>query len=284
MDRFDLYRHSRPLRPGRKTLGLLLLAVGAALAATGCGTLPDGSRWGQDAFTCFDSDRIAKAARDALLNPHTLLPLAGAAVFAIDDFDEKASDWATRHAPIFGSEEDARQASNDLKTILAVETVVTALATPSGDETGPWVYAKLKGLAVEGGAIGLTQTLTGAMKSAVSRDRPNQENDNSFPSGHSSSAFAYATLSNRNLDSIDLPTGVRPVLQTGNVILAGGVAWARVEGRKHYPSDVLFGAALAHFLTAFIHDAFMNLPDQDRASLTAFPVEAGAGIQLAVRF
>ncbi len=118
----------------------------------------------------------------------------------------------------------------------------------------------------------------------VVRDRPDESNDNSFPSLHSSTAFACATLSNRNLDSVDLPTGFRPVLQTGNLVLAGGVAWARVEGRKHYPSDVLFGAALAHFLTAFIHDAFMNLPDQDRASLTAFPVDAGAGIQLAVRF
>ena len=70
----------------------------------------------------------------------------------------------------------------------------------------------------------------------------------------------------------------------GNVVLAGGVAWARVEGRKHYPSDILFGAALGHFVTAFIHDAFLNLPDPERASLTTFPVEAGAGIQLAIRF
>lgn len=261
-----------------------IILFGLVLATAGCATLPDGSRWGQHAFTCFDSNRIAKAAKDAFFSPHTLIPLAGAAVFAIDDFDEKASDWATDHTSIFGSEEDARRASNDLKTFLAVETLVTALATPSGDEAGPWAHAKLKGLAVEGGAIGATQGLTGVTKDAISRDRPNQENDNSFPSGHSSSAFAYATLSNRNLDSIDLPAGIRPALQTGNVVLAGGVAWARVEGRKHYPSDVLFGAALGHFLTAFIHDAFMNLPDQDRASLTAFPVEAGAGIQLAVRF
>lgn len=261
-----------------------IILVGLVLGTAGCGTLPDGSRWGQDAFTCFDSNRIAKAARDAFLSPHTLIPLAGAAAFAIDDFDERTSDWATKHTPIFGSEEDAREASNDLKTVLGAETLVTAIATPSGDEAGPWAYAKLKGLAVEGAAIGLTQSLTGVLKSAVSRDRPNQENDNSFPSGHSSSAFAYATLSNRNLDSIDLPTGIRPVLQTGNAILAGGVAWARVEGRKHYPSDVLFGAALGHFVTAFIHDAFLNLPDPERTSLTTFPVETGAGIQLAIRF
>ena len=88
------------------------LIVGVTLAATGCGTLPDGSRWGQDAFTYFDSNRIAKAAKDAFLSPHTLIPLAGAAVFAIDDFDERASDWATDRTPVFGSEKDARDASD----------------------------------------------------------------------------------------------------------------------------------------------------------------------------
>jgi len=284
MARFDLHRHSRPLRKGRETPGLLLFAVGVALAATGCGTLPDGSRWGQDAFTGFDSNRIAKATRDAFLSPHTLIPLAGAAVFAIDDFDERVSDWATDHTPVFGSEKDARDASDHLRLFLALETLATALATPSGDQAGPWAAAKVRGMAVEGAGVVATQGLTGVLQGAIGRERPNESNEHSFPSGHTSTSFAYATASNRNLDSIDLPTGVRPVLQTGNVILAGGVAWARVEGRKHYPSDVLFGAALAHFVTAFIHDAFMNLPDPDRTSLTAFPVEAGAGIQLAVRF
>jgi len=261
-----------------------IVLFGLVVGTAGCGTLPDGSRWGQHAFTCFDSDRIARAARDAFFNPNTLIPLAGAAVFAIDDFDEKASDWATKHTPIFGSENGARKASDDLASFLAAQTLVTALATPSGDEAAPWASAKLKGLAIEGAAIGMTQGLTGVMKEAFVRDRPDESNDNSFPSLHSSTAFACATLSNRNLDSIDLPTGFRPVLQTGNLVLAGGVAWARVEGRKHYPSDVLFGAALGHFMTAFIHDAFLNLPESERTSLMTFPVEAGAGVQLAICF
>lgn len=284
MKRLDLHRNLRPFQKRRETCGLLLFALGVALTATGCGTLPDGSRWGQDAFTCFDSNRIARAARGALLSPHTLVPLAGAAVFAIDDFDEKASDWATKHTPLFGSENGARKASDDLASFLAAETLVTALATPSGNEAAPWASAKMKGLAVEGTAIGITQSLTGVLKEAFVRDRPDGSNDNSFPSLHSSTAFACATLSNRNLDSIDLPAGMRPVFQSGNLVIASGVAWARIEGRKHYPSDVLFGAALGHFLTAFIHDAFLNLPDDDRVELAVGPLDTGAGIHLAVRF
>ena len=34
---------------------------------------------------------------------------------------------------------------------------------------------------------------------------------------------------------------------------------ARVEAEKHYPIDVLVGAALGHFLSAVIHDSMMGL-------------------------
>ena len=268
----------------RRLMKSLVISFSIVLGVAGCGTLPDGSRWGQHAFSSFESNKIARAARGAFCDPHTLIPLAGAAVFAIDDFDERASDWAAKHTPLFDSQTDAKDASDDLRLFLGVEALATAMATPSGDEITPWLSAKAKGLAVEGGAVAATQGLTGLLKSVTDRQRPDESNDKSFPSGHSSSAFAYATLANRNLRSIDLPEGVRPVLQAGNTVLAGGVAWARVEGHRHYPSDVLFGAALGHFMAAFIHDAFLDLPENDRISLTGFPVENGAGIQLAVHF
>jgi membrane-associated phospholipid phosphatase len=68
------------------------------------------------------------------------------------------------------------------------------------------------------------------------------------------------------------------------VVLASGVAWARVEARVHYPSDVLFGAALGHFLAAFIHDAFLNLPDDRYTDVSTFALEDGVGVQLAFQF
>ena len=41
--------------------------------------------------------------------------------------------------------------------------------------------------------------------------------------------------------------------------LAAATAWARVEAVKHYPADVLAGAAPGHFLTTVIHDSMMGL-------------------------
>jgi hypothetical protein len=254
------------------------------LTLAGCGTLPNGRRWGQDAFYPIDLDRVSRAAHDAFFNVNTLAPLAGAVVFGVDDFDERASDWAVKHTPIFGSPSDARDASDDLRTALEVEAVITAIATPSGDTFDEWVVSKARGAGVELLAAGATDNITNWLKDGTNRTRPDKTSDRSLPSGHASEAFSFATLANRNLDSISLGPVLRPAIKAGNLVVASGVAWARVEAQRHYPSDVLAGAALAHFLTAFVHDALLNLSEDDDVDFAVLPVDGGAGIVLSFRF
>ena len=98
-------------------------------------------------------------------------------------------------------------------------------------------------------AAGLTEVL----KAAVGRPRPvlyttdapaeagNAGNARSFPSGHTSVAFAFATtywLSRRDLDG---KPGALGWLALG---VAAGVGVSRVAAAKHFPSDVLAGAVL----------------------------------------
>ena len=271
---------------GLRHLATMLLPamILIVLFITGCGTLENGRGWGQDAFFPIDPERVSRAAHNAFFDSQTLIPLAGALVFAIDDFDERVSDWAVKHNPIFGSEDNARDASDYLKTTLEVEAIVTAFATPSSDIAQEWVISKSRGLGVELVASGATSSATSWLKDAADRTRPDKSNNRSFPSGHTSSAFSYMTLANRNLDSIRLPQTLKTPLKIGNTLMAMGVAWARVEGQRHYPSDVLAGAALGHFLTAFIHDAFMNLPDDSNIDFAIFPIKGGAKIELSFRF
>lgn len=47
-------------------------------------------------------------------------------------------------------------------------------------------------------------------------------------------------------------------LQIGFTTLTVSTAWARVEAKSHFPSDVLAGMALGHFIGAFINDAFLG--------------------------
>ncbi|UCG56843.1 MAG: phosphatase PAP2 family protein [Phycisphaerales bacterium] len=262
----------------------LPFAMLVPLFVTGCGTLGNGRGWGQDALCPLDAKRIARAACDAFFDWQTLVPLAGAAVFSIDDFDDRVSDWAARESPIFGSVDSARNTSDSLVTALQIEALATALVTPSGDDPQQWAFSKAKGLGVEFAAVGATGGVTSLLKVATGRRRPDGSNNRSFPSGHASSAFSAMTLSNRNLDSIDLDRHVRSGLKIGNAVMAAGVAWARVEGERHYPSDVLVGAALGHFLTAFIHDAFLNLPEDSNVGFAVFSAEGGGGMELSFCF
>ena len=80
----------------------------------------------------------------------------------------------------------------------------------------------------------VTQTMTAAIKFGVGRTRPDGT-QYSFPSGHSSVTFATATVLQRNL-------GWKAGIPAYG--LAGYVAASRVQDKRHFLSDVTFGAAL----------------------------------------
>ena len=157
--------------------------------------------------------------------------------------------------------------------------MVTALATPSGDTSREWLAAKSKGLAVATVAVLLNDEMTTSIKNLSDRERPNGSNSKSFPSGHSSSATLYATLAARNLQSINMGANYRTTMEIGFGVIAAGTAWARVEGKAHFPSDVLAGAALGHFVAAFINDAFMGLNESATGSVTISLAPESASIR-----
>jgi len=93
------------------------------------------------------------------------------------------------------------------------------------------------------GAIALASAIAnGPLKLLVPRRRPPSRSlralvrtpsSSSFPSGHSASAFAFATAVSGELPAL------APVLAP----LAGAVAYSRVHTGVHYPTDVAAGAA-----------------------------------------
>jgi hypothetical protein len=206
----------------------------------------------------------------------TFIPAAGALTFGLSKWDKKVSHWATTHNPIFGSTHNASNDAIYLEVPLYTEVFITALATPSGDDSKDWMYSKLKGMAVEGAAELVTVGVTTLLKDTTGRTRPNGSGSKSFPSGEASAAFSSVALSNRNLDSVKLPEEVKIPLKVANILLGSGVAWARVEAKAHFPSDVMAGAAIGNFFSATVHDSFLNLPKEKGYGFGIFPVKRGA--------
>lgn len=82
-------------------------------------------------------------------------------------------------------------------------------------------------------------TYTALLKAAVGRERPNGENNQSFPSGHTSNAFALATVAERHYGwKLGVPA----------YLLAGVMGASRLNEDKHWLSDVVAGATLGYIV------------------------------------
>jgi membrane-associated phospholipid phosphatase len=77
------------------------------------------------------------------------------------------------------------------------------------------------------------------IKVAVGRERPNGQDDKSFPSGHTSNSFALAAVAERHYGwKLGVPA----------YLLASLVGASRLEQDKHYLSDVVAGATLGYIV------------------------------------
>jgi membrane-associated phospholipid phosphatase len=236
-----------------------VLCLGLSACATTTDRPTQGQRaWGAQATLLPSWQRLGQAAAAAARDPNTWLPAAGAVLFSATAWDKDVSDWAQEQHPVFGSQRAALNASDDLRDTAKYGVIATALLTPNAPDAGAAVGGKLKGLGLQWGAYALTESTTKLLKREVARRRPNQGNNRSFPSGHASAAFAAGTLARRNVAASSYHAALSQTLDVGFVALGAGTGWARVEAGVHYPSDVLAGAALGHFIAAVVNDAFIG--------------------------
>lgn len=215
--------------------------------------------------------RVTDAAVHAATDPLTWAPAAASAAVYAGGVDERISEWATTHTPVYGSVESAKDWSDHLQLAaicsyyLSLTGEVLRLGVPG--LVNPGATGVGNGLA----AAGLTSLITVTAKNATWRTRPDMSGHRSFPSGHSSAAAVHATLASRSLGRLGLPAPATAGLNTAVGLMAAGTAWARVEGEKHYLSDVLAGGALGYFVGAFLNDLFLGTGSPARLSLQIDP-------------
>lgn len=254
-----------------KRVASATLAACAALAG-GCATVREGGETTRVSVPGWEAirDAVVESARQ----PAVWLPLAGAAVFQVDDWDRRTSNWARTHTPIFGSTASADQWSDRLRAVPSVAEVASILAVPASEAPGDWVLDKLELGAVDVAAVGSSMLADKALKSQTARLRPNGTDRESLPSGHATSAAANARVAMLNLETVPWDARAADWALDAAVI---GTGWARVESGYHYPSDALVGIALGNFLAGFVHRSFVSrngvvqqvtfVPDRDGARL-----------------
>jgi membrane-associated phospholipid phosphatase len=271
--------HGFTFNRGPIAVALLALAFGLG----GCATRQP-TDWGAEATWAPARATLVDAALDAAKSPRVWLPLVGAAVFQIDGWDRRVSNYARENTPIFGSQRAAQEWSDRLRTASSVAYFATVLATPGPDEPGPWMRDKARGLAVGLGAIAVTGLATTGLKKASARTRPNGEGHESFPSGHTSHSAVLTGLARDNLDYLDIGDGTRRTLDIGLDALTIGTGWARVEAGAHFPSDVLVGMALGNFVSRVFDRAFLENGSASALALNVEPLPRGVELQWRVRF
>lgn len=247
-----------------------------------CSTLANGSGWGQDASLAPGWERIGRAAKSAALATETWVPAAGALALQIGHADRNVQEWAAKHTPVFGSQRNADQMSDNLARASGALWLASGLATPSGDETEEWFPNKARGFGIQMGAGVLLRSTVGILKDTTGRTRPNGQGKSSFPSYHASSTALFTTMASKNVETLGWSGNAVAITRFGLGTLTAATAWARIEANQHYPSDVLAGIALGHFFGAFFTDAFLGIDDPDRV-LVLFEPPRG-GYAMIVRF
>jgi membrane-associated phospholipid phosphatase len=113
-------------------------------------------------------------------------------------------------------------------------------------------------------AQAVAAVLTTAVKVAVQRTRPDGA-PLSFPSGHTSVSFASSTILHRHFGwKVGVPA----------YGLATLVAVSRIQTKRHYPSDVVFGATLGVLSARTVTIG----SGKARFAVAPMPTEGGAGV------
>lgn len=94
------------------------------------------------------------------------------------------------------------------------------------------------------GAYGITAALVYGLKWTVKETRPDGSARNSFPSGHTATAFAAATILHKEYGAT-----VSPWISLGGYAVAGATAFMRTDNNYHWSGDVLMGAGIGIIAT-----------------------------------
>lgn len=256
-----------------------------SLLSGGCSILRKKGDWGKHAFFPAKSERIREAFVKNVSSPHFYAPIATAGVINVMAWDNKISHWVNKERTLYNEQTEADNYSDNFNIVQKYEMYLSILLPPSQNEEGSagnYLLNKLRGGALVSVASSASKISQHALRNQTERRRPNSADNNSMPSGHATEAGSRRVLIARNLQASGLPVGVQNGIDGANTLMSFAVMWARVEGKRHYPTDVLIGYSLGNFVSGFIYDSLINF-DSD-TTVGVAPLKGGGSANVTFSF
>jgi membrane-associated phospholipid phosphatase len=168
--------------------------------------------------------------------------VVGLGILTIAVADESIAEWSQDSAHRSQGLDDLANLTKKFGEGVVIAPVTLGLiAVGLVANEPPLLHAGLR----VGASVLLTTAVTQVAKYSLGRERPSDTDDpwafdpfggaHAMWSGHTSSAFAFATALSQEIN--------RPWATVGLYVLATGTAWSRVYDNAHWASDVLVGAA-----------------------------------------
>ena len=129
----------------------------------------------------------------------------------------------------------------------------------------------------------LTQFITKQMKANIDKERPDGTDFRAFPSGHTSIAFASATVLYEEFKDTS------PILAYSGYAFATATGYLRVAKNKHWVSDIVMGSALGIAVTKLVYHfdylfAWNPFKQSEKLLITPKLDAEGAGVGLVFLF
>ena len=198
-------------------------------------------------------DQIKPMIKEAGESEHlTLLGGMVAGSFAVQPFDRRVRDHRNVHGTLLVGKNEANAISDISHGGLEIGAALMTL----GFDTDEGVKLSR--------ALIFTSLSTSLLKFTVRRERPDQSNRSSWPSGHTSSMFALS-------GSLSASYGLRAAIPA--YAASALVAVSRIRENEHWLSDVVGGAFLGTYWAMVSHDV-----KQTELSFIPVPVHDGGMI------
>ena len=191
--------------------------------------------------------RTERAALNAVTDPVTWAPAAGAAFLYATPYDTKITDYFMEHAWTGGDENGdlARQFNGAL-------TIATAALVPEKK----W-ERRVERIVVEALTLRISRLTSYALESGIHKETPDGRNDYAIGSNHALPPFAGSAMTRRNVDGLPVSKWGGYGLVGASYLSATVSALSRVEEGGHSFADQLVSASVGNFVGIFFHDLFL---------------------------